>query len=266
MGIGLVAGRDFSSADVEGAPGVVIVNETFVARYFPDGRALGRRVALDTGPRGAVWRDIVGVVRDSRYRTLAEEPTPFVYQPVTQQHETGMRLLVRTNRDPAAIVGDLRRTLADLEPNLPMSGVQPLSMLLASALYPARMGARLLALFATVALVLAAVGLYGVVSFAVSRRTREMGIRAALGARQRDLVRLVVRDALWLVSGGVALGGTAAAVVSRLVRGFLYEISPTDPAVFAIVALLLVLVALVATMVPARRASRADPLVALRAE
>jgi macrolide transport system ATP-binding/permease protein len=264
MGIGLVSGRDFSSRDVEGAPAVVIVNESFAARYFPGVEAVGKRVGL--GPATNGWREIVGVVRDSKYRTLAEEPMPFLYQPVTQQHETGMTLLVRTTRDPAAIVAELRRTLVGIEPNLPLSNVQPLSVLLASSLYPARMGARLLSLFALVALVLAAVGLYGVVSFAVSRRMREMGIRAALGARQRDLIGLVIREGLLLVGVGLVLGGTGAALVSRLVSGFLYGVSPTDASVFATVAAVLTAVMLAATFVPARRASKSDPLTALRAE
>jgi predicted permease len=264
MGIALVAGRDFSSRDVEGAPEVVVVNETFATRHFPGVDAIGKRIGLGAADSG--WREIVGVVRDSKYRTLTERSTPFVYQPVTQRHETGMALFVRTERDPAALVGELRRTLLTIEPNLPLSRIEPLSALLASSLYPARIGARLLSFFAAVALTLAAVGLYGVVSFAVSRRMREMGIRAALGARQRDLLGLVIRDGLLLVGVGLVLGGGGAALVSRLVAGFLYGVSPTDATVFGGVAALLTSVMLGATFFPARRASTSDPLTALRAE
>jgi macrolide transport system ATP-binding/permease protein len=265
MGIGLVAGRDFSGRDAEGAPRAVVVNESFVARYFPGERALGKRIALG-GATDPTWREIVGIVRDSAYRTIAELPTPFVYQPVAQQHETGMTLLVRTRHDPALIVGELRRMLVSLEPNAPVTSVQPLSALVSSALYPARMGARLMAIFGIIAVSLAAVGLYGVAAFAVSRRTREMGIRTALGARQRDLMTLVLRESLTVVSIGIALGAIGAGLLAQLVRGFLYGISPTDPLVFGSVALLLALVMLGATGLPARRASKTDPLTALRVE
>jgi predicted permease len=265
MGIGLVAGRDFSGRDVEGAPPAVVVNESFVARYFPGEQALGKRIAVGGGTDPA-WREIVGIVRDSAYRTIAELPTPFVYQPVAQQHETGMTLLVRTERDPALIVGELRRMLVSLEPNAPVTSVQPLSALVSSALYPARMGARLMAVFGVIAVSLAAVGLYGVAAFAVSRRTREMGIRTALGARQRDLMTLVLRESLTVVSIGIALGAVGAGLLAQLLRGFLYGISPTDPLVFGSVALLLALVMLGATGLPARRASKTDPLTALRVE
>jgi hypothetical protein len=264
MGIGLVAGRDFSARDA-GASGVVVVNESFAARHFPGASALGRRVALG-GATPREWREIVGVVRNSTYRTLAEEPTPCVYQFVGQQHETGMTLLVRTRRDPALLLGELRHMLVAIEPNLPITSVQPLSALVASALYPARMGARLMAVFAGVAVLLAAIGLYGVATFAVSRRTREMGIRSALGARQRDLVTLVLRESLALVATGLVLGAIGASLLAQLVRGFLYDISPADPSVLGSVALLLAMVMLGATGLPARRASKTDPLTALRVE
>jgi predicted permease len=265
MGIALVAGRDFSTHDVEGAPATVVVNETFAARHFPGESALGKRVALGGGTAPA-WREIVGIVRDSTYRTLAEQPMPFVYQPLAQQHETGMTLLVRSPRDPALLVGELRRMLVSLEPNLPVTSVQPLSALVSSALYPTRMGARLMAVFGAIAVALAAIGLYGVATFAVSQRTREMGIRTALGARQRDLVTLVLRESLVVVCTGIAIGAVGAGLLARLVGGFLYGISPTDPAVFGSVALLLALVMLGATGLPARRASKTDPLTALRVD
>jgi predicted permease len=261
MGIELVAGRGFSERDAESAPGVVIVNQSFAARYFADGRALGQWVGL--GAATSPWREVVGVVRDSKYRTLGEAPTPLVYQPVSQQHETGMTLLVRTAGDPRDALGELRRAMLEVEPNLPVSDLQPLAALVSSALFPARMAARLLSAFAVVAALLAATGLYGVMSFAVSRRTREMGIRAALGARRRDLLALVIREGIAIVAIGIVVGWIVAAVATRLVSGFLY-VSPTEPLTFALVGALVACVMLAATYFPARRATEVAPSVALR--
>jgi predicted permease len=261
MGIALLAGRDFAPSDVEGATPVVVANESFAARYFPSG-ALGKRVQLDV--RGeSVWREIVGIVRDSKYRTLGEEPTPYLYQPLAQQHETGVTLFLR-GEQPERFVSGVREILSGLEPNLPLSQVQPLEALLESALFPARMGARLLSASAILAGILAAVGLYGVVSFAVSMRTREMGIRVALGARPQTLTRLVVGEGSRLVVAGVLLGSALALAATRLVSSFLHGVSPTEPRIFLAVAVLLVLVMLATAYVPAKRASAADPLIALR--
>lgn len=247
----------------EGAPAVVIINQSFAAKYFPDGNPLGRWVGL--GGAQSPWHEVVGIVRDSKYRTLGELPTPFVYQPVAQQHETGMTLLVRTKSEPRNMLGHLRRALLELEPNLPLSDVQLLGALVASSLFPARMAARLPTLFAMLAALLAAIGLYGVISFAVSRRTRELGIRIALGARNRDLMTLIIGEGLVMVGIGIAIGWIASALVTRLVSGFLY-VNATDPPTFAAAAAVLGLVMLGATYVPTRRASNCNPLEALRSE
>jgi predicted permease len=264
MGIALLQGRDFAEGDIESSPGVVIVNENFVSRYFPSEDVLGKRIRL--GRADSPWREIIGVARDSKYRTLGEEPAPHVYQPLGQQQETGVVLLARTKVDPRLVLGEVRSILLSMEPRLPIVDLGPLTTLVASSLFPARMGARLLTAFATLALALAALGLYGVTSYGVSRRKREMGIRVALGAHTGHLIRLVVGEGLILVGAGVLLGGLGAAGASRLVRSFLYRVSPTDPAVFALIALLLTLVMLIATYLPARRAARSDPLAALRYE
>lgn len=263
MGIELVAGREFSARDAEGAPGVVIVNQSFAAKYVPDGRVLGRWVGLGAGD--TPWLEVIGIVRDSKYRTLGELPAPFVYQPLAQQHETGMTLLVRTKSDPRNLLGSLRQALHELEPNLPLSNIQELSALVASSLFPARMAARLLTLCAILAALLAAIGLYGVMSFTVSRRTREMGIRLALGARRRDLMTLIIREGFVVIAIGIAIGWAAAAAVARLASGFLY-VNASDLPTFAAVAVGLGLVMLGATYVPARRASNCNPLEALRSE
>ena len=269
MGIALLGGRDFAPSDVQGSQPVVIANESFVTRYFssgPSGSALGKRVQLDArAGEETEWREIVGIVRDSKYRSLGEESTPYLYQPLAQQHETGVTLLVR-GTSPERFVSGVREALLDMEPHLPVSQVRPLEALLESSLFPARMGARLVSASAILAGILAAVGLYGIVSFAVSMRTREMGIRVALGARPRALTRLVVGEGSRLVGAGIALGSLLALAATRLVSSFLYGVSPTEPRVFLGAAILLALVMLATAYVPARRAAAADPLIALRHE
>ncbi|HXG68899.1 MAG TPA: ABC transporter permease [Blastocatellia bacterium] len=264
MGIPLLRGRDFTAQDGEEAPGVVIVNEAFVQRHFAGEDPLGKRLSF-RGSRGP-WMEIVGVVRDSKYRTLGETPTPFAYQPVAQQHETGMTLHVRAASDPLSIAAAVRREVQALEKNLPLTDLQPLTALISSSLYPARMGAALLGVFGLLALTLAAAGLYGVLSYAVSRRTREIGIRMALGAQTGNVLRLVLKDGMTLVIVGIALGWTAAAFVTQLIASFLYGISPMDAATFAVIPMMLALVALLASYLPARRATKVDPMVALRYE
>jgi ABC-type antimicrobial peptide transport system permease subunit len=203
-------------------------------------------------------------VRDSKYVTVGEAPAPFVYQPLLQRHESGMSLLVRTQGDAAAAIPVVRGEVQKLERNLPLTQARPMTELLAMSLFGARAGALLLGCFGLLALLLATVGLYGVMSYSVSRRTREIGIRMALGAQGGTVLRLVLREGMTLVALGVALGLAVALAATRLLTGFLYGVSPTDPAAFAFVALLLSGVALVASLLPARRAAKVDPMIALR--
>jgi predicted permease len=263
-GIPLLGGRDFDERDAEDRPGVVIVNEAFVARHFNGQGALGKRLSF-RGAEGP-WYEIVGVARDSKYRALSEGPTPFVYLPLAQNHETGMTLLVRTAGDPASVAAAVRSEVQAIDRHVPLTGVRPMAELIGNSLYAARMGAILLGVFAFIALALAAVGVYGVMAFSVARRTREIGIRMALGAERRDVLRLVLKEGMTLVAVGVVVGLTAAAAVTRLLASFLYGVSVTDAATFAAVPALLAGVALLACYVPARRATRVDPLVALRYE
>jgi predicted permease len=264
LDIPVLRGRDFNAQDREGAPGVAIVNETFAKRYFPGRDPIGQRVSLG-GSQGP-WLEVVGLARDSKYITLGEAPAPFLYQPLAQRHETGMVLLVRAGGDPSRLVPAVRREVQAIEPNLPLKNARTMSEMLSTSLFPARAGAVLLGAFGLLALVLASVGLYGVMSYSVTRRTREIGIRMALGARGGDVLRLVLRESMALVAVGMLLGLTAAFAATRLLAGFLYGVSPTDPAAFAGIVVLLALVALAASLVPARRAAKVDPLVAFRYE
>lgn len=264
MGIGLMQGRDFNAQDNEDHPLVVIVNEAFVRQHFPSSDVLGKRLSL-AGPQGP-WREIVGVVRTSKYFSLGEAPTPVTYLPLQQNHETGMTLHVRTAVDPSTVAGAIRNETQALERNLPLGNPELMSDRVVNSLYAARMGAILLAVFGGLALLLASIGLYGVMSFAVSRRTRELGIRVALGARPGDVFRLVLRQGMTLVVAGLVLGLAVAWGVTRLLASFLYGVSTTDGVTFAAIPVLLTLVALLACYLPARRATKVEPLKALRYE
>jgi predicted permease len=265
LGVPLLVGRDFDERDAEGAPPVVIVNAAF-ARVHYAGRGqpqvVGERVSI-SGPEGP-WREIVGVVGDSKFRALTEDDAPILYAPLAQNHETGMVLYVRTSGDPAALAGAVRREVRSLEPNLALPDLRTLEQTLASSLYAPRMGAALLAAFAVLALLLAAVGVYGVTSFGVAQRTREIGVRMALGARAPDVVRLVLGDGMRLVAIGLALGLALALGAGRSVETLLYGVRGRDALTFCVVSVVLAVVALAACLVPARRATKMDPLTALR--
>lgn len=264
MGIPLLRGRDFNSQDAEDKPGVVVVNEAFVQKHFPGEEVLGRRLSFQ-GTKGP-FKEIVGVVRDSKYVSLAESPIPFAFLPLQQNHETGMTLLVRASGDPASLAGPVRQGVQGIERNLPVSNPISMSELIGNTLYAARVGAVLLGVFAVLALVLASIGLYGVMSFAVSQRTRELGIRMALGAQTGDVFRLVLRHAAGLICVGVAVGLGVAFAVTRLLTSFLYGVSATDLITFIVIPVVLAVVAFIACYVPARRATRVDPLIALKYE
>jgi putative ABC transport system permease protein len=262
MGIPLLEGRDFTSQDKEGAPSVVIVNQAFARQYFNEHEALGKHVSL-RGVRGP-WSEIIAVAGDTKYRTLGESPRPIVYIALAQNHETGMTLHVRTTGNPANVAAAVRREVQAFDQNLPVTKIQPLTEVLAGSLFAARMGAVLLAVFGLVALLLAGVGLYGLMSYGVARRTREIGIRMALGAGSHSVLRLVLKEGMSLVGGGLVVGLIVAAAVTRLLASFLYGVSPLDATTFVSIPAVLVVVALLASYIPARRATKVDPMVALR--
>jgi predicted permease len=262
LNIPLRAGRDFTDSDTARAPGVAIVNETMASQFWPGKDAVGQRLLpLDTSAAPIV---VVGVVRDSKYVTIGEDPRPFMYRPLGQAYTPRVTLLVRGTGAPAAAMATVKREIQALDSGLALFAVSSLDDAISISLVPARIAGALLGTLGLFALVLAALGVYGVVSFLVRARTREIGVRVALGATPRAVVTMVVRQAMiWTVTG-MAIGVTLAGVVARLLGSVLYGVSPADPVTFGAVILLLGGVAGLAAVIPALRASRLDPLVALR--
>jgi predicted permease len=266
LGLPLLRGRDFAATDGAGAAPVAIVNETFARRYWPGEDPLGKRLSLD-GEDGR-FVEVIGVARDSKYDAVSEDPRPFVYVPQTQRpsYLTDITLMARTNGSGVSLLAALERELRALEPGIPVFRRTTMHTVVADAGASRRQGSQLLSAFGAVAMLLASVGLYGVMSYAVSQRTREIGLRAALGAARRDLIMMFVGEGTRLALLGIAVGLAAAAGIAQLMAGMLYGIGATDAATFGIVAVLLVAVALVASYLPARRAARVDPTVSLRYE
>ena len=262
LGIRLVMGRDFNDQDIDDRPQVVVVNETVVKIHFAGENPIGKRISF--GGQAGPWREIVGVVRDSKYGSLGEPALPVAYLPVAQNHETGMTLYARTTVPPASIVGSLRREIQAIEPNLPVPNIQTMTQTIGTSLYAARMGAWLLAVFGGLALLLAAIGIYGVLSFSISTRTREMGIRLALGAETGRVFLLVVRDGMLLVGIGIIIGISVGLAGARSLTTFLYAVPAWDVPTFAATTVVLAAVAFLACVIPARRAMRVAPITALR--
>jgi predicted permease len=264
MGIPLVQGRGFTERDNANAPRVVIINEAMARAYFPNQNPFGKRFSL--GP-GRPWMEIIGVARDHRLHNLTEPPFPHFDLPALQ-HPYGSfaRLVVRTKIDPLAVLPAARNEALALNAQVEIEQPTTLYDEVKNSIAAARMASTLTSLFGLTALLLAGVGLYGVMSYAVSRRTREIGVRMALGAQRGDVLRLTLRQGLLLTGFGLALGSAAALSLTRLIKTMLYDVSPTDPLTFVAVALLLASVALLACWIPARRATKVDLMVALRCE
>ncbi len=263
LGIPVVQGRDFSAQDRTGSPGVVVVNEELAQRFFPGQNAVGKRLRTDSEGQ---YLEIIGVVSTAKYRNLREPPLPFIYIPLAQEMQLNMTVLVRATADPASLLPAIRSELQQLDRNVPVYAVKTMSEQIDAALSADRMTAVLLGIFGGAALLLATVGLYGVMSYSVAQRTHEIGIRMALGAQTLDVLGLVVKNGMTLALIGVAIGLAAAFAFTRMMATLLFEVTPTDAMTFAIVSLGLLLVALVACYIPARRATKVDPLVALRYE
>ena len=262
MGIPIVAGRDFNAQDTESSPRVVIVNEEMARRYYA-GNAIGKRLQIGSH---TAFIEIVGVVRTAKYRDLREQPLPFVYIPFGQEYQPGMTLMVRTEGDPTVLAGPVRNEIRGLNKSVPVFSVETMSERIGNQIAADRMIAVLLSIFGGGALLLAAIGIYGVVSYSVAQRTHEIGVRIALGAEQRDILKLIVRQGMTLVFIGAGIGLLLALVLTRALQSLLFGVSATDPLTFTVVLLVLIGVALLACYLPARRATKVDPLVALRYE
>jgi predicted permease len=261
-----VMGRDFAPSDDARAPRVVIVNRTLARRLWPGQSPLGKRLRL--AGRDEPLREVVGVVPDTKVHALTEGPRGFLFFPERQQQNFGgdLTLVVRTTGAGAAMLPPVRAILRGMDANLPVYRQRSLEDQVRLGLDKERAASALLGSFGALALVLAALGLYGVMAYAVTQRTREMGIRMALGAARRDVLRLIVVEGVRLASVGIVVGLVLSAALTRVIGRFLYGVTPTDAVTFAAVAMLLAGVAALASLVPARRAVRVDPMVALRAE
>jgi putative ABC transport system permease protein len=260
LGIPLARGRDFADADREGSVPVAIVNETFAARLWPNQDPIGRKFRFFTD---SIFREVVGVAKTVKYNFIGEDPQIAAYTPLDQEPGDAMVLIVRAGSGPATALGEVQRQIRDIDRRVPLTNPFTMEDILAQSLWAPRMAAILLGVLGALALVLASVGLYGVLAYSVVQRTQEIGVRMALGADRRDVLAMVLRHAMTLVAIGLAIGLAGALGISRVVSRLLFGTS-MDPATFGGVGLLLILVALLASSVPAWRASRLDPLVALR--
>ena len=268
LGIRLERGRDLTEQDVANAPLVMLVSESLAARFWPNQDPIGKRISLPWNPgrEDEPWRTVVGVVKDVKQYGPDKPGSMALYVPHAQYPVSFMTLVARTSGDPAAMIGTIRKTVQGLDPDQVPTDVGTMEEVMATSIQSRRFPMFLLAGFATLALVLAAVGIYGVMSYVVSQRTHEIGIRMALGARTGNVLRLIVGNALWLVALGIVVGAAGAFGLTRLMKSLLFGVVPTDVLTFFVVSLCLVVVALVASYLPARRATKIDPLMALRNE
>jgi putative ABC transport system permease protein len=272
MRLPLLRGRTIAPSDDARAPGVVVINERAAHEYWPGEDPIGKRIAFHYDARTPpTWLTIIGVAVDARQYDWAYKPDPEVYLAALQNHEflekaEYLTLVVRTAGNPGDMAPAVRRTVWSFDRNLPISGVLTMDRVVADATAQPRFETLLFGIFAGVALLLAAVGIYGVMNYSVSRRTREIGIRISLGASRAEVVRMVVRQGMLQVLAGMAAGVGGSLLLSHLMAGLLYGVRPTDPLTFAMVTVVLGLAALAATSVPARKATRIEPMVALRSE
>jgi predicted permease len=261
VGTLLLEGREFTAQDDSGAPRVAIVNEAFAKKFWPGLDPLGRWIDFGGG-----HRTVVGVVATAKYQHLNEAPLPFVFLPLGQNYSASLTLHVRSTGEPARLAEPLRRTFAALDPNLPFLDVRTFAEHMGAAVYFMRIGAIMLGIFGVLALALSTMGIYSVIAYSVSRRTRELGIRTALGAARRDVLTLVLGEGLRLSGLGLAIGALLALGAAQLIRSQLLGVSAADPVTYLSIGALLASVALLATYLPARRAASVDPIVALRTE
>ncbi|MBO0724492.1 MAG: ABC transporter permease, partial [Blastocatellia bacterium] len=271
MGIPLLAGRDFTDADDMERPGVAIINEAAAKRFWPNENPLGKRITIGMGREAklygkAVSREIIGVAGNVKHEQLRDDFQPELYVPAWHLPAPNMFLIVRGKAPAESLISSIRRAAQSIDPEQPIRRAQLLETAIARTVAPQRLLASLLSLFAGLALALAMIGIYGVMSYNVAQRTQEIGIRMALGAQGSDVLKLITRQGMKLVFIGIALGLLASFALTRLMKSLLFGVNATDPLTFGIVMLMLALVALLACYIPGRRATKVDPLIALRCE
>jgi putative ABC transport system permease protein len=266
LGIPLLHGRLFTDQDNENAPQVAIVNDAFARTWWPNDNPVGKRVKLSGLSAATSWTTVVGVIADARTESLEEADVPQIYECLFQGTDDELVLFLRGRLDPAAIPEEVRLQAQSINPELPVFGAATLSDVVSGSLSQRRFSMEMVLLFSLTALLLAGLGIYGTISYLVSERTHEIGIRLALGAKRGEIMRMILRQGLALAVAGAALGLVGAVIVSHLMAGLLYGVSPSDPLTFVGVTLVLLAVALAACYIPAIRAMRLDPLVALRYE
>jgi putative ABC transport system permease protein len=266
MGIPLLAGRSFDQRDVMAQPRVTLISRTMARTYFPDQDPIGQELRFAFPGQSDAPRTIIGIVGDLRDTAPGKEPGPMMYVPFAQSPIWGGDIVVRSSLDAAAVVAALRREVAQVDKDLPLGDIAQLPDAIQGSLAQPRFRTLLLALFGAMALVLAATGIFGVISYSVSRRTQEIGIRVALGASRGLILRMMLRETVGLAATGIAAGTLGALGLARFLGSLLFGVSPFDPLTLATVAGILGLVALAACCLPARRAMRVDPMVALRHE
>jgi putative ABC transport system permease protein len=266
MGITLLRGRYFTEQDAETAPQVVIISESLARRFFPGDDAVGKRIKAGDAESRAPWATVAGLVRDVKHSSLDAEPRPQLYFPYTQKLWGHMTIVTRSSTDPKTLANSLRDTVWAIDKDQPVTGMKTLEQYIDDSVSKKRFSMVLLTSFAVAALILASVGIYGVMSYLVSQRKSEMGIRLALGAQPWDILRLILGQGLKLITIGVIVGLAAAVALTRLLSSLLFGVSATDPVTFIVIPLILAGVALGASFVPARKATKVDPIIALRNE
>jgi len=266
MGIPLRQGRAFTDRDNVEAPGVAIINEAAARRFWGNEDPLGKRIKQGRPESQNPWVSIVGVIASTSHTALDVGAQPEIYLPYLQNISPSFALVARGSSDVGAFAAAVRREVSEADRDLPVSNLKPMEALIANSVALPRLYTLLLSIFAGVALILAAVGIYGVMSYSVSQRTQEIGVRMALGAQQRDIYKLVLGQSMLLIAVGLAAGLILSLILTRALSSLLYEVSATDPVTFAIITVVLIGVALLASYLPARRAARVHPMVALRQE
>jgi predicted permease len=267
LGIPAVRGRFFTDADTKDAPQVIIINQSMAARYWPGEDAVGKRFTFEDNPKEKDWMRIVGVVGDVKDKPDSPSAEPAFWWPYAQApFSSDMTVVLRAIGDPRVLADELRDRVKLLDPSLAVANVRLMDQIADASIATPRFAFSLVGLFAGLAIVLAAIGTYGVISYSVSQRLPEFGLRLALGAPPRDVLRMVLAQAVRLALSGAALGLVVALMLARVLRSMMYDVSPADPLTFVSVVFMVIVIALLACYLPARRAARANPMTALRAE